>query len=104
ITITKKQLDKAIYILNKRALNICERKEFGLFLIERGRYSEILKHYKISLNDVNYYDDDMLFVSPQDHLKIELDYLKIPKYQREKIENIKQLKRPFYPFDIVNKK
>ncbi len=102
ISLTSKQLDKAIYILNKRALFLCEREQFGLFLIERGMYSETLKHYKVLVDD-DYYGDDMLFVTPQNHFKIELDYLKIPQKLREKLENIEQLKKPFYPFDIVNK-
>ncbi len=60
ISLTSKQLDKAIYILNKRALFLCERKQFGLFLIDRGMYSETLKYYKISLDD-NFYIDSKYF-------------------------------------------
>ncbi|VAW94596.1 hypothetical protein MNBD_GAMMA22-2422 [hydrothermal vent metagenome] len=102
ISLTSQQLDKAIYILNKRALFLCESKQFGLFLIERGMYSETLKYYKVLLDD-DYYGDDMLFVTPQSHFQIELDYLKIPRKLREKIESIKQLNKPFYPFDIIER-
>jgi len=102
LPITKKQLDKVIYILSTKAMNNCEKDEFGFYLIERGKYTETLKHYNKAL-DEDFYTNDMLFVIPYNFYDIELDYLNIPLKHRVKIENINQLQHPFFPLDIVNK-
>jgi hypothetical protein len=55
----------------------CEKDKFGFYLIERGKYTETLKHFKIALDD-DFYTNDMLFVIPYNFYDIELDYLAIP--------------------------
>lgn len=97
INLTERQLEIAIYSYYKKAFGKCENDRFGLYLIQRGMYSELLKHYKMEMDDENpkYYDDFFIFGTQYTSLELELKFLNLPKKERDKLDKIPELKALF---------
>lgn len=97
IKLTQKQLEIALYWYYKKALASCESEKYGLFLIQRGLYSEVLKQYTLSVDDEPppFYDDYSLFGGKYKDVEFELKYLNLPKKERNKLDKIPELKMLF---------
>ncbi|VAW94608.1 hypothetical protein MNBD_GAMMA22-2426 [hydrothermal vent metagenome] len=97
IKLTEPKLRIAIYWHYKKAQAKCENEKYGLFLIQRGIYREVLKHYKVKLDNDNppFYDNYELFGGKYEDIELELKYFSYPKKERDKLDAIQELKKPF---------
>lgn len=104
IKLTQLQLQIAIGHFHFKALDKCESEKFGVFLVNRGIYRETLKEFKVKFDSDNpvYYDDSMLFGIRYRHIKAELKYLSYPKSERDKLENMPELKNMFHLFSAID--
>ncbi len=104
IKLTQLQLNIAIGLFHFRALDRCEAEKFGVYLIHRGIYKETAKEYnaKFDTDTPAYYDDPMVFGARFYQLRSELTYLSYPKSEREKLENMPELKNMFHLFSAID--
>ncbi|VAW96032.1 hypothetical protein MNBD_GAMMA22-831 [hydrothermal vent metagenome] len=99
IKLTQLDLQIAIGRFYFNALDKCEGNKFGYYLIHRGIYRETLKKFNSKFDSDNplYYDDIEVFGTRYHHIRFELKYLKFPKKERDKLENMVEL---FQVFDL----
>jgi len=104
VKLTQLQLNIAIGRFHFKALDKCEGEKFGAFLVNRGIYRETLKEFKAKFDSDNpvYYDDSMLFGIRYRHIRTELKYLSYPKSERDKLENMPELKNMFHLFSAID--
>jgi len=103
IKLTQLQLQIAIGRFHFIALDKCESEKFGAYLIQRGIYRETVKKFNTTFDSDNpiYYDDLEVFGSRYRHIDFEIKYLRYPKSERDKLENIPELKQLFHMLSAI---
>ncbi len=95
INISSRELEIALYFLNREARNTCEGDYLARFYVAGSRYRTTAKHFKKEATEALPYTEDMLFGSSWRELRIKLDYKSINSESRRALEKISALKKPF---------
>ncbi|MFV1982196.1 MAG: hypothetical protein ACC657_01550 [Thiohalomonadales bacterium] len=103
IKLTQLQMQTAIGRFYFIALDKCESEKFGAYLIQRGIYRETVKKFEAKFDSDNpiYYDDLEIFGTRYYHIRFDLKYTNFPKSEREKLENIPELKNVFHLMSAI---
>ncbi len=107
INLTMKELKIALFVLNNRAEDLCEKDMRGNFVIATSIYRTTAEHYRQKGKEKESltlpYSEDLLFGHYWGKLELEAQYLEIDTKKRIIMENISQLKKPFHLFETLSK-
>ena len=99
---TLDEVKAALFILNHRAVNICEGDKLEKFLYAAAVHRVISKYYGVNAGTAGKYTDDFIFTRHWTTLEFEVKYLNIDENIREKLESIEELKSPFLIFQTLD--
>ncbi len=95
IDISSRDLEIALYYLNRKARDDCEGSYLAQFYVSASRYRATAKHYGREAEEALPYTEEKLYGSAWREFRIKLDYYGIEASKRKALENIAELKKPF---------
>lgn len=103
VNLTKMELKIALFVLHNRAEDACDEVLRGKFVIAASIYRTTATHYQKKATSALPYSEDMLFGHYWQRVESEAQYLVISNRQREILESIPQLQKPFHLFQTLSK-
>jgi len=101
LNLTDKEWKVALFVLGDKAEDACEAGKRGAFVVAASVYRATSRHYHREPVAAISYSEDKLFGHYWKKMESEVDYLKIPKEKRNRLELIPQIQKPFHLFETL---